>query len=432
MPVRPSRRRVVARALAAALLAGAVACSDGRPPKNIVLIVVDTLRRDHLSPYGADLETPNVEALADRGQVFRNLLASFHQTTMSMGALFSGRTPSIESEDPAETLQFNGRTWCGMSRFSRTDPRRYKASDGCMPREVETLPERLQRAGWFTAGVVSNRLLFAPAGFERGFDVWREVGASPEQDGLDRAERMALRSAPRVLDAVGAALAKAPRERVFLYVHYVDVHDWIPTGRGYAESVEAFDADLGRLLEALAGAGLLDDAVVLLTSDHGEALGERHAIPGRPNHLGNPSFQSVLEVPLIVAPPIAADADATLRSQDLRGLVERVAGLPPEPAPPATLLLPDELLLTERRYLTYQRGRWKSVLHRRDPARFVLFDLYADPGETVDQTAARPEVASEHRSRIAELRASLSAAAVSGEDLTDLDRSRLRALGYLE
>ena len=63
-------------------------------PERIILIVADTLRRDHLSPYGSELETPAVARLARRGQVFTNAVSSFHQTTMSMAALFTGRTPS--------------------------------------------------------------------------------------------------------------------------------------------------------------------------------------------------------------------------------------------------------------------------------------------------------------------------------------------------
>ena len=269
------RATVTMLVLALLIVSPLLSCSEPAP-KNIVLIVVDTLRRDHLSPYGSALETPNIQALADRGQVYGNLLASFHQTSMSMGALFSGRTPSIETDDPQRTLRFTGRTWCGLSRFAR---QQVFAPVGCIPPEVETLPERLQRAGWFTVGIVSNRLLFAPAGFERGFDVWEEIGVGPEVKSLDRAERMALRSAPQVFEGVGAALTKAPRERLFLYVHYIDVHDWIPRGMRYARAVEEFDVELGRLLGALDADGLLDDSVVILTSDHGEALGEEHPIP---------------------------------------------------------------------------------------------------------------------------------------------------------
>ena len=66
-------------------------------PERIVLIVIDTLRRDALSCYGGSTPTPNIDGLAAQGQLFSNALGSFHQTTMSMGAMFTGRTPSLES-----------------------------------------------------------------------------------------------------------------------------------------------------------------------------------------------------------------------------------------------------------------------------------------------------------------------------------------------
>ena len=56
-----------------------------------MLIVADTLRRDALSPYGAKIATPNLQRLADEGVVFENAISSFHQTTMSMSALFTGQ-----------------------------------------------------------------------------------------------------------------------------------------------------------------------------------------------------------------------------------------------------------------------------------------------------------------------------------------------------
>ena len=397
-------------------------------PRHIILIVVDTLRRDHVSPYGADIRTPNVQKLADRGQVYSQAHASFHQTTMSMGALFSGQTPSIESPNPAQPFQFNGRTWCGLARFAS------QPTEACIPPELTTLPERLRSGGYFTIGVVSNQLLFAPAGFERGFDVWREVGRAQEMRDLAPAERSALRAAPRVNAAVSAALARAQGEPLFLYVHYLDVHDWFALGRGYRESVEAFDRELGELFDALAKEEILDDSVVILTSDHGEALGEAHALPGWPNHRGNPSFESVLRIPLIIAPAIAGDPERFVRSQDLATLILRSAGLPdadpPEGHTPS--VAPDELFLTERKFRTYRKGRWKSTFHRRVPGLQALFDLEADPGEKVNLIDAHPDIHEANQRRVNELVSVLGKSAREGGRLTEVDRGRLRVLGYLE
>ena len=110
---------------AAGVTLGLAACGQGgslaerdATPERIILVVVDTLRADHLSPYSAKVSTPNIQAFAERGQVFTNVVSSFHQTTMSMASLFTGRTPSLESGHSQKTLDWTGRNWCGMRRFA--------------------------------------------------------------------------------------------------------------------------------------------------------------------------------------------------------------------------------------------------------------------------------------------------------------------------
>lgn len=100
--------------------------------KHIILIVVDTLRSDYLSPYGSSLPTRNVERLAANGQIFSEVVASFHQTSMSMASLFTGQTPSIESGQRKYALPQSGRNWCGLSRFSAPH-------DTCVPQRHSVL-----------------------------------------------------------------------------------------------------------------------------------------------------------------------------------------------------------------------------------------------------------------------------------------------------
>jgi len=119
-----SRRPGTVRAAAAlALAAGLTACggerADAPPsarPERIVLLVVDTLRRDHVGAYGGRVATPNMDRLAERGQRFPDAWSSFHQTTMSMASLFTGRTPSLEQSGQRERVAWTGRTWCGLLR----------------------------------------------------------------------------------------------------------------------------------------------------------------------------------------------------------------------------------------------------------------------------------------------------------------------------
>jgi arylsulfatase A-like enzyme len=390
--------------------------------------MVDTLRRDYLSCYGSENPTPNIDALAERGQRYTNFKASFHQTSMSMGTLFTGETPSLEFNRVERTLFWNSSTWCGLYRFAKKGE-----EDTCIPPSVPTLAESVRDAGYWTIGVASNQFLYEPSGFSRGFDDWVEVGKKPETMGALARFKLPDASKTRFFGHVNRAALEAidrrASDRFFLYVHYMDVHDYGNRGAGqYAKAVRAVDWAIGKLLEELADRDLLDGAVVIATSDHGERLNERHALPGKLGHTGNPSFQEVLEVPLLIAPAIERDPAAFLRTEDLFTLIQELAGAPT--AAPGELA-DDELFLSETDYRTYLRGGFKSAL-RRDDGSFHLFDLERDPGETRDVASAHPDIVEAHRGRIGEIAEALSARRAVVERLSEADRDRLRALGYLE
>jgi arylsulfatase A-like enzyme len=419
-------------ALAAAVLAALCGCAlrGGSPPERLVLIVIDTLRRDHLGVYGSPIPTPNIDALAARGQHFTNVVSSFHQTSMSMGALFTGRTPSIEAGE-GRTIAWNGHTWCGLARLAR-EP----GADLCIPAGVPTLAEAVRGAGYWTIGIASNQFLYEPSGFSRGFDDWVEVDKRPPVAGAASRRNLADARKSRIWQAVNRAVAQAldrrKSDRFFLYVHYIDVHDYNFQKRSYAEAVRVMDRGVGHLLATLDSASLLDGAVVVLTSDHGERLGELHNFEGElPNtfgHYGNPSFQEELRIPLIVAPARFRHAEAFLRSQDLFHLLLEIAGAPREPS---NGIGPDEHFIGELHYRMYRQGRWKSLVRRAD-GRHFLYDLETDPHERSELAAKFPALAQAHAARISELSRGLAAARVPERELSESERERLRALGYLD
>jgi arylsulfatase A-like enzyme len=421
--------------LAIAMTCCVVACDapETRAPSTIILIVVDTLRADYVSAYGSSIPTPNIDRLARTGQVFTNATGSFHQTSMSMGALFTGRTPSLESGRAEAPLHWNGRTWCGMIRFASSD-----GDQACIPEGIEGLGQALKRGGYRTAAVVSNFFMFRPAGFERGFDSWVEVGDKPRDPNVITLTDPNTRTARKVNHAALKLLEQKSAQPLFLYLHYLDVHDYFLARRSYREAVTEFDAALGSLLDALEERGLVEDALLILTSDHGESLGEVHlmeslAMNGVTSHLGNPSFETVLKVPLIISPPIDEDPSRFLRSQDLFDLILDLAKVPSHaPATQAGELEPDELYLSELHYQTYRKGRWKTT-RRRSDGKLWLLDLEEDPDERRDFAGVHPEILASHARRIEELTAELGTAeGVRAETLSPEDRKRLRALGYLE
>lgn len=409
--------------LAACLLLACAPPAEPGPP-NIVLVIVDTLRRDHLSVYGSETRTPNVAALARRGQVFEGVQASYHQTTMSMGALFTGRTPSLESGDMSEPLGWKGTQWCGMRRFADSD------QDTCVPQGMTTLAEALRDAGYWTAGVVGNRLLFRPAGYDQGFEVWVEVSAG--RTDLPTSQLAEARAAPHINEALEKVLESRPEGPAFVYLHFLDAHDYNAVGEEYAESVERFDREFARTLELLESAGLSENTSLFFTADHGENLGELHL--GRPyrNHFGNPSYQPLLDIPLIVVPPLAEDPKAWRRTVDVHGMIRRVAGLPDRAADEEEAVRPDELFVSERDYITYRKGRYKTSFHRRKMGKWQLYDLESDPGETTNLISEQREIGLAHLARVQEIAEGVAATDSATGELSEEDAAALRALGYLE
>ena len=102
------------------------------------------------------------------------------------------------------------------------------------------------------------------------------------------------------------------------------------------------------------------------------------------------------------------------------------------PSPREEAVSEDELFLTEARFLTYRKGRWKSTFDRQEMSRGALFDLEADPDERVNLIQQEGRLSRKHLARARELAKRLGRGRAGADQLTDEDRERLRALGYLE
>lgn len=214
----------------------------------------------------------------------------------------------------------------------------------------------------------------------------------------------------------------------------------------YAEEVEYADRQIGALLEAMRDRGLLDDTLVVFTSDHGEGLGYH-------NHVGHihQVYDTLIRVPLILSQPGLVPAGLRVRDRvgliDVYPTVAELLGVPGPDAASGASLVPllrgepmaprDVIALTYRpeAFTDKQaivRESFKYI-HSWSPEREweELYDVDHDPDELVDVLESRPEVAERLRSALAERLAEGPAGVAAEADLSEADRARLRALGYV-
>jgi len=280
-------------ALAGLLLAAAIAAAWGllhtprsAAPRHVILISLDTTRADHLGCYGNTwIHTPHLDALAAESILLTDYMTVVSTTLASHVSLFTGKYPHTHG------VPRNG--------FVVHD-------DNVM------LPEVLKAAGFHTAAFIGSFALDSRFNFAQGFEHFdAEFDMARGAGGVDQNQRRAQ----AVTDAVLRHLDRhGVPDRLFLFVHYFDPHapyDPPPpfdalysfgAGRApppdhpalararlpqalqarlwaYAGEVSYMDAQVGRLLDDLRRRGVLDQALVIVTSDHGENLGENPGVP---------------------------------------------------------------------------------------------------------------------------------------------------------
>jgi len=289
--------------LGALLFATATGCSRGGPgsdgavpPKNLLIVTIDTLRADRVGAYGyGAARTPAIDALAERGVRFTHAYASAPITLTSHATIMTGRYP------PGHGARHNG---------MRLDL------------AVPTLADTLSHAGFRTAAFVGAFPLDRRFGLIKGFRTYgdqmpRIAGGGPANE---RPGRM-------VVDDAIEWLASNRAQRFFLWVHLFEPHapygnpgDRRPAQARYDDEVAEADRQTGRLLEALGSDA--SSTIVILAADHGEAFGEH-------GEIGHSIFiyDTTLRVPLVIAPPAAG-----------RRVVDDVVGLV-DVAPTVTRLL---------------------------------------------------------------------------------------------
>jgi len=380
---------------------------------NVLLVTIDTLRADHLGAYGYARNTsPAIDALARRGTVFEQAYTFWPKTRGSFVMMFTGKLPS-------------------QNGYATTHPMLLDFNP--------TIASVLKDAGYATAAAVDNPNVAAQHGYSKGFDSYRETWQ--EQALASETDRAAAITADAIR-FIGGARADRP---FFLWIHYVNPHapytppapfdaafldaasgegprlpvvngfhggvpqQWAVPGKDrsgfyvaqYDGEIGAADREVGRVLEALRASPSADHTLVVLTSDHGESLGEHDYYFDHGEDLFDPS----LRIPLIVVQPGAA---AGRRSAELASTLDVFPTIldalkvsyPPDLAGRSLLPVVEGRSGPERSTVFAQNERHlTAVLDARfklvetpseSGVRRALYDRKVDPGENRDVSRAQP------------------------------------------
>jgi len=439
--MRSSPRRTVATAalVAVAGLSVLVGACRQRPTEsnggaarwNVLLVTLDTLRADRLGCYGrANADTPALDALAAGGLRFAAAESAVPLTLPSHATILTGLLP------PRHGLHDNGRLR--------------------LPDDVATLATRLAAAGYRTGAFVGAFVLDHRYGLGRGFAHYDDE--IPRAGSALEAERPGSVVVDRALAWLAASQATAGpadgggRQPFFAWVHLYDAHaPYRPPepyasrhpGDAYGGEVAAVDAQVGRLVAALAARGDLERTVVVVAADHGESLGEH----GELTH-GLLLYEGTLRVPLLVSAPGVLRPRVIQQPVGLVDLAPTVAALVGQPLETreggldgrdlsAALVAGEEPspadIYAETRYpatfgwsplAALRRGRLKYIAAPRSE----LYDLDVDPGEVRDRRADLRREATALQTALAELSRDERQASPVAADAES--RARLQALGY--
>jgi arylsulfatase A-like enzyme/Flp pilus assembly protein TadD len=406
---------------------GAMAAAQGPAPArpNLLLVTIDTLRADRVGAYGYKLgATPVMDRLAREGVRLADAVVHVPQTRPSHASFFTGRLPYEHG------LRDN--------------------ASAALPRSTATLASVLRGQGYDTGGFIAAYPVSRASGLDQGFDNFDDPFGAFEAT-TTRAARVE-RPAREVVDRALAWLDRPRSAPFFAWVHLFDPHAPYAApapyrtrfaARPYDGEVAYADAQLGRLVDWLDRAGLRGRTAVVVTSDHGEGLGEH----GEDEHMLF-VYDSTLRVPLLMSWPGRLPSGAVVGGQfrgvDLMATVLDLLGV----TAPATsgasragqLLsgsrLPDNECYAESLYGSLHFGwaplralraeGWKYV----DAPRAELYRLTEDPAELKNLLDTRGSVASAIKARLVSYDQVGTPAAGAG-DLDPSAAARLAALGYV-
>ena len=447
----------LANALPLLLLIGFFAGCNGQPHPGkkidkVILISIDALRADFLGCYNSEMKTsPNIDGFARQNIVFDSATSQGPSTAISHKSILYSLYPAI-----------------------------HKTTKETVPTETSRSPlEILQSKGFKTAAFVGGGQLGEKFGFAKGFDSYWEAPKSKKKN-RDESKLHFIEQQSRDW------LSQNYKNKFFLFVHTYEVHcPYSPPGQYaekfaswydgpidpsnkcgdnyynkmtlteedtryirdlYAGSVNFVDDFLGRLFEHLKKLGIYDETMIILMSDHGESLGERHYV----GH--NQLYEVQLRIPLILHVPgvkakrindavMAVDVMPTVFEALGYGRAFPFQGRNILPLMQGTGSIENErVLIAEQNAMTrVRKGNWSCIFSLSGTVKDELYNLADDPQQLHNLADQAPEKVKELKQLYAkmlssskEISAKFTLDSSSRPELDEATREQLEALGYVQ
>jgi arylsulfatase A-like enzyme len=437
---------------------------------NVILVMVDTLRADHLSCYGSDLATPALCSVAEQGGSRFNAFSHASWTRPAAATLLTSLVPSSHGV---------------MSKTSALSP------------EIVMLPELLQQAGYTTGGIAANINLAQSLGFAQGYDEYHYLAPDYLAGAQESSSKLVVYNIGRAVwfklkrgldfgdfyqdsqvvnEVAFDFLERNKGSRFFLFLHYMDPHDpyfahpydgtaiarvsnqhpspelAAEMRRLYRGEIEYLDGNFAKLLAKVRELGIENETMIVLTADHGEEFHDHGGF-----WHGLTLYDEQVRVPLLVrwsGDGTRAPAEPLEHVVGLVDVAPTILARAGVPAPPAMQGVDLALGATERPernrrvfseedhegnvLRSVRTEEWKLIEANPDNPRGLapeeLFHVAEDPGERRDLAKQRPEEAAGLR-RHADAQAQLARSqGKSGEaaELSASEQEALRQLGYAD
>ena len=405
------------RMLTIFLFFGASVFSFAATKPNIVLITLGSTRSDRMGFLGSKQRiTPNLDNLARQSIIFEQAYAQAPTTVVSHATILTG-----------------------------TYPQTHHANEFAAPLSISLpyLPDLLHARGYHTAAFVGSIALdprngFAP-GFDHGFTVYNAGFQLPDR-GQTRHDSNALRGT-EVITHANAWLNHNSEGPFFLWIQISDPQ--AATGAYYNPAISATDAAVGKLLTELRTRKLFDDALVVVTSDHGTSLGAH----GETRH-GVFLYDETIHVPLLVKLPLKQDAAKRVRAKvplaSIAPTVLEIASIPVPPQMQGQSLIriakgnvTDQPVYSRSDFPAQAFGlspleSWRAgkFLYIRAP-KPELYDLSSDPGATHNLSQTSKATLDTMAAQLSAFDQHFSAGGGQSTQLTSSQMQKLASLGYV-